>query len=94
MSIELLSNASATGSSVKLGGGQYLFRAESDNWNGATLQLQIVGPNDNWIDVEDATFTADGATRVFLPGNITARAEITGSPTGVYADLLVFGVGR
>lgn len=96
MAITLLDNDTSTGSAAEVTGGQFLFRVESAGFNGATIQLQIQGPGPSaaWIDVVDATFTANGATRVFLPGGSQARAEISvATPSsGVYSDLTHFGV--
>ncbi len=92
--ITLLDNETATGGAEECTGGQWLFRIESTDFNGATAKLQIVGPNGGWIDVVDVEFTANGATRVFLPGGLNVRVEITVAVpnAGVYSDLTLFSV--
>lgn len=82
----LLSNASATGSTVIWGGGGGVFAA-AGTFSGATVKLQFLGPDGStWIDVgADTTLTAAGAGYFMLPpGSI--RAYVSGSPTGMYAN--------
>ena len=94
MAFVLLSNETSTGSPVELTGGQYLFRIESAGWNSATAELQIEGPNGTYIAVPDASFTANGVVRVFLPAGLSAKVVISAATpsSGVYADLIQFGI--
>ncbi len=94
MAITLLDNETSTGSPVEIVGAQYLFRIESAGWNGATAELQIEGPNGTYIPVPDVSFTANGVVRVFLAGGLNAKVVITDATpsSGVYADLIAFGV--
>lgn len=94
MALTLLDNETATGSPVEIVGAQYLFRIECAGWNGATAELQIEGPNGTYIAVPDASYTANGVTRVFIAGGLNAKVVISAATpsSGVYADLIQFGV--
>jgi hypothetical protein len=94
--VTLLSNETATPTAItrtKLGG-RYMFRMTSTDYNGATVTLQILGPNEAvWIDLPDGAFTADAAVEVGLAPGTRVRAEITVAvpAAGVYADLARIG---
>lgn len=78
--VDLLSNASATGNSAIWPGGRGVFIA-AGTFNGATVTLQLLGPNNStWIDAGSfTTLTAAGAGVFDLPqGQI--RAAVTGGP--------------
>lgn len=70
MSTLLSASANATGATVE-------YRRPQDDeswvlahgtWNGATAKLQFSHDGGTtWFDITDASFTADGLTRVFLP---------------------------
>lgn len=91
----LLSNAAATGAGVTdIVGGNYVWRAESSNWNGATAKLQVLGLDGvTWVDVLDTaaatvTLTANGYKVVTIGQGATVRVLITsGPPTAVYSNL-------
>lgn len=84
---QLLSNASATGSSAQWDGGLGGFTA-AGTFGGATVSLQFLGPDAaTWIDVGvDTTLTAAaGGLFVLPPGKI--RASVSGgAPSGLYAQ--------
>ncbi len=86
MRLELLSNASATGSGKVWNGGEGAFLV-AGTFGGATVTLQILGPDGStWLDVgTDAALTAAGAVGFSLPPG-TIRAEVDGgTPSGLYA---------
>ena len=84
--VELLTNASAAGSTKIWPGGRGTFWA-GGTFSGATVALRVLGPdNATWVDAGSYTsLTANGAGNFDLPqGQI--RANVTGgSPTGLYA---------
>ncbi len=86
MRLELLSNASATGSGKIWNGGRGAFMA-AGTFGGATVTLQVLGPDGTtWLDVgAEAALTAPGAVGFDLPPG-TIRAEVDGGdPSGLYA---------
>lgn len=86
----LLSNAAATGSSVRWFGGRGVFIVNAGTFSGATVKLQWSIDQSVWHDVDQAgdsfvTLTAIGAGGFELPP-CHLRAAITGGPpSGVYA---------
>lgn len=84
-SLDLLSNASATGSAGRWPGGRGTFTVEG-TFGGATVKLQCLGPNGTWIDLgTDATFTAAGVCGFELAmGQLRANVS-GGSPSALYA---------
>ncbi len=84
--LDLLTNATATGSYVEVVGGQYIWAAEG-TFSSATLQLQSVGPNGTAIDIAGATLTANGFVHVIIADGSRVRVAITGSPTAMYSSL-------
>lgn len=89
-SYALISNGVATGTPQKVAGGLYSFAVVASAFGGASVKLQILGPDQaTYLDI-DATlsFTANGIQAVDLPGGGTVRATVTGGPpTAVYATL-------
>lgn len=85
---QLLSAATATGAGVgSILGGDYVWRAESSNWNGATATLQFLGldgstwfPVRNAANTADVTLTANGQVGVGVGQGSTLRVAITGGP--------------
>jgi hypothetical protein len=88
--INLLSNADATGAQVILGiGGVYQFTA-AGTFGGATVSLQILGPDAvTWFNAgTDAVLTAAGGCIVELGNDSVVRAAVTGgSPSGLFSRL-------
>lgn len=84
--MDLLSNASATGTGKTWSGGPGIFKV-AGTFGGATVALQALGPDGvTWFDVgTDTTKTAAGGGQFTLdPGPI--RAAVTGgAPSGLYA---------
>ena len=84
--LDLLSNASATGSGVSLEkGGKHYFMAEA-TFGGGTVKLQMQTPHGTWVDVPSGSLTAAGALALDLPpgqyrGNVATA-------TAVYAWLV------
>jgi len=83
----LLSNATATGqSTVAVMGGDYLWRAEASNWNGATATLQFLGLDGaTWYNLTDdanapVTLTANGQKAIGVAQGSFVRVSITGGP--------------
>lgn len=84
--IDLLSNASATGSGFEVVGGRYIFAVEA-TFAGGTIALQAQGPNGTWINAASAV-SAAGFTDVVLADGSRVRAAVaSGSPTAIYATL-------
>lgn len=84
--VDLLSNASATGSAVNWAGGKGNF-AVVGTFSGATVKLQALGPDGTtYIDVPNASLTAAGMALFELPAG-QVKAVVTGgtSPSGLYA---------
>lgn len=86
MRVELLSNASATGSGKNWPGGEGAFLV-AGTFGGATVTLQVLGPDGStWLDVgADAALTAAGAVGFTLPPGTIRAAVASGSPSGLYA---------
>ena len=90
---DLLSNGSATGSAVRWTGGRGVFTVYSATFSGATIKLQW-SPDygTTWLDVDRSgdtyvTFTAVGAGIFELPPCVV-RANVSGSPSAVYAKVI------
>jgi hypothetical protein len=84
--VDLLSNASATGSDVTWPGGRGSFIV-AGTFGGATVKLQLLGPDGStYIDAGSyTTLTAAGIGNFDLPqGKIRANVS-GGSPSGLYA---------
>lgn len=83
----LLTNATATGSQVgPIDGGDYVWRAESSNWNGATATLQFLGLDGvTWFPVRnadnsaDVTLTANGQVGIGVGQGSILRVAISGA---------------
>ncbi|HVY97884.1 MAG TPA: hypothetical protein VHA35_00180 [Dongiaceae bacterium] len=84
--LNLIDNGNATGGAYVWNGGKGSFLVHADTWNGATVKLQVLGPDHlTWIDTgTDTTLTADGGGNFELPPG-QLRAAVVGSPTAVYA---------
>lgn len=85
----LISNAAVTGPATVLQqGGLYSFNVVG-TFGGATVKLQILGPDDStYVDIPTASHTAAGVIGVYLPAGGNVKAVITGGPpTGIYASL-------
>lgn len=85
-SIDLLSNASATGATVQWPGGRGTFSA-AGTFGGATVTLQFLGP-DGVTSITagvDTTLTAAGGGNFDLPPAQLQAAVSGGTPSGLYA---------
>lgn len=89
-----ITSGQATDAVDGVAGGSYLLAIVAGAWNGATLKLQFLGPDDaTWMDAKDtagntAALTAHGQLGVVVGGNASLRLAATGgSPTGVYAKI-------
>lgn len=93
-SVKLLTNASATGAAQDWPGGRGTLSV-AGTFNGATVKLQVLGPDSTtWIDAGTyTTFTAAGLGNFDLP-LCKIRAAVTGgsSPTGLYAVAVNFNM--
>ena len=87
--ITLLSNASATGSAVNIPVCGYYQFMLSGTIGGATVKLQILGPDaSTYIDLASASLTAAGTVLVALPASSLVKAVVTGgTPSALYAAL-------
>lgn len=86
MAVDLLSNASATGSAAQWPGGKGSF-VLAGTVSGATITLQTLGPDGStWLTVSSATtLTAVGHANFDLgPGQIRCLVA-SGTPSGLYA---------
>ena len=84
--LDLLSNASATGSAAQWPGGKGVFAAEA-TWGGGTVKLQMKSANGTWLDVASNSLTANGITSFELPAG-EIRANVA-TATAVYAYAVV-----
>jgi len=95
-SYTLASNASATGSAIKIPGGQYIFMAEG-TVGGSTVTLQVKTPNGTWSDVTfygvdvSATVLPYAETEIALPAGEVRVALTGGTPSAIYAYLVGLG---
>lgn len=88
----MLSNASATGSAIDWPGGAGTFVVDRGTFSSATVALQAsFDGGTTWLSVDQGgttyvTFTAAGAGN-FEIGQCKLRATVTGSPSGLYAQI-------
>lgn len=86
--VSLLSNASATGSPVAAGAGDYCYSVDG-TFGGATVSLQMQSPDgSSFLTIADTGLTAEGAVIVTLPLGIYKALVAGGTPSGLYATLL------
>lgn len=88
--VDLLVNASATGSGVVAQeGGRYDFIIVG-TFGGTTAQLQLLGPNGTtYIDLANGSFLAAGAVAVDVPKGGNFKVTLTGgAPSAMYAVLV------
>lgn len=87
--ITLLSNASATGSAVNVPVCGYYQFMVSGTIGGATVKLQILGPDEStYVDVGSGSLTAAGTVLVALPAGASVKAAVTGgTPSALYAAI-------
>jgi len=85
--VPLLSNAAATGNWVNVKGGDYIWEAEG-TFNAATLQLQAQNANGTATNITGATMTANAFLEVTLGADSVVRVLVTGSPTGIFSNLV------
>lgn len=83
--VALLANASATGSWTRWGGGRTAL--VTFGTLPTTYKLQILG-KDGSTAVDVATITAAGVTSYDLPPGEYRMSVDSGSPSGLYADLV------
>jgi hypothetical protein len=79
----LLSNASATGSAQEWPGGAGIMEVVG-TFNGATVALQVLGPDGSTYIAGGPVATVAGSYPFNLPPGFI-KGVITGSPTGIYA---------
>jgi len=84
--VDLLSNASATGSDLTWPGGRGTFLV-AGTFGGSVVKLQVLGPDGStYIDAGAyTTLTAAGAGNFDLPQGKIRAAVVGGSPSGLYA---------
>lgn len=86
-SVDLLVNASATGGYQYWAGGKGVLSVVG-TFGGATLQLEMLGPNGTTpIAIPTASFTANGAIVVELPPSRLRMTVTGGTPSGLFASL-------
>lgn len=93
----LASNLSATGASVAIKGGQYMFMVEG-TVGGSTISLQFQTINGTWVDVQifgasivKTTTLPLIQTQIDLPAGNVRMAATGGTPSALYASLLGLG---
>lgn len=86
--IDLLSNATSTGSAALWAGGRGMFKL-AGTVGGATVTLQILGPDGTtWQSLgTDAALTATGVVDFDAPPGQLRAAVSGGSPSGLYAEV-------
>ena len=94
---DLAVNLSASGPSVMIPGGEYIFMVEGTP-TGATISLQMQSPNGTWEDLSvysgskvSATTLPYAQTGIDLPAGNIRMAATGGTPTGLYAYLVGLG---
>ena len=84
----LLSNASATGSSVQVLRGKYQFHMRG-TFGGTTATLQYSEDNSTWTTLDSlAVFTVAGNVGVYVADGYVRALVAGGSPSGLYAFLM------
>lgn len=81
----LLSNASATGSAVVWGGGPGVFML-AGTVGGATITLQVLGPDGSTYLTAATALTAVGIVEFRLPPGTIRALVAGGTPSGLYAN--------
>lgn len=93
----LFDNVSANGTSAEFEskGGSVILNVRGDNFDGATLEVQIASAQDSldrFIALENGTFTAGASIKVdYLPQGVKLRADLTGgggSMSNIFCDIL------
>lgn len=84
--LDLLSNASATGSYVTCKGGRYIWAIEG-TFNGGSYQLQAKNANGTATDIAGATMSAAGFMLLDVAVNAEIRAVETGTTSAMYSTL-------
>lgn len=86
--IDLLTNsAAATGAAFRFRGGKVFYYAEAGTWSTSTVKLQFQSPQSTWIDVTDASFSANGGMVLELPEGQYRAVAAGGSLAGAYAAM-------
>ncbi len=78
-----VAGATATQGPFELLGGEYGVTVHTDTWNGASVTLQILGPNGTTYVTCVTAFTADGYATVFLPPGQVQMLVSVAVPTNV-----------
>lgn len=80
----------ATGPAVDCPGGLMVFVAVASNWNGATVSLQMLGPDGITmvpVSPTQTNLTANGNGAVYLPPCQVQAVVTNGPPAGVFASI-------
>lgn len=91
--LDLIADSDAdavAGSDMEWPGGKGLFVGEAEDWDSATLVLQLKTTQGTYINVPSASLTANGMFEVNLPAGLV-RASTSGgqeSVDGIYAYLI------
>lgn len=96
--VALASNVSAAGNypadAATVYGGDYIARVFAPAWNGATAKLQFLDADGTTYSdllkadgTAAAPFSANGQIAIGLGSNSRVRLVVTGTPTGLYANL-------
>ena len=85
-SVDLLSNASATGNAVQWSGGKGTISAVG-TFSGATVALQYLGPDGTtWLNAgTDCTLTANGGGNFELPPGQIRASVSGGTPSALFS---------
>lgn len=84
-----VTGGTATGALVDCPGGVCVFAVVASAWNGATVKLQVMGPDGaTLIDAGvNTTLTANGMGVAYLPPGQIQATVVGGPPAGVFASI-------
>jgi len=88
---DLVSNQNAAGTSPNVlveKNPYYILSAVAASWNGASAQLQVLGPDGvTWVTGGLSPLTSNGNIQVSIGAGSLVRIVTTGNPTGLYVNL-------
>ena len=88
---DLVSNMNAAGTTPSVlveKNPYYIFSCVATAWNGASAQLQVLGPDGvTWVMGGVPAVTSNGNQQVSIGAGSLVQVVVTGNPTGLYANL-------
>lgn len=86
--VDLLENASATGSAKAIKAGRYILMAEG-TFGGATVTVTIESPNGTFVTLAGSSLTAAGTSSVlYIPSGNAKGVLTSGTPSAMYVYLV------